>query len=286
MSARWPRCALIGAGLIGASLSGAARRSGMIGHVKAAGRSLSNLETAVIADLVDAICEDPAEAVRDVDLVILAVPGVRSIELLPELARVAPPTALFTDVGSVKAPMVAAAEAAGLGARFVGAHPLAGKAESGSAAADRDLFVDRLCVLTPGPSGDPAAAEDIAALWQSVGSRTLFMDAQEHDRALSMTSHLPQMTAYALSAAVAERNEEASLEHLLASGFRDTTRLAASNTDMWKAIVALNRANVLEGLDAFSVQVNAIREAVAAGDDAALTEIFEKARRFRHELSS
>jgi prephenate dehydrogenase len=286
MSARFERCALIGAGLIGASLAGAARRSGTIGHVVAVGRSLANLEAALVAGLVDEISEEPEAAVDGADLVMLAVPVVRSVELFPMLAEHCSPEALVTDVGSVKAPVVAAAHAAGLGPRFVGAHPLAGKADSGAAAADIDLFANRLCVLTPSAESVSTHVEAIASLWESVGSRTMIMDAGAHDRALSMTSHLPQMVAFALAGTVARRDQDEGLQELIAGGFRDTSRLAASNPEMWQAIVSLNRGNVLDSIDAFSAELGELRRAVADEDDEALVALFENARRFRHELRS
>jgi prephenate dehydrogenase len=284
MSARWPNTTVIGAGLIGASLAGAGREAGVFQRVVGAGRSQANLDTALVHRLVDAVTTDLEEAVAEADLIVLATPGVRAIELFAELRDVAPATAVFTDVGSVKEPVVEAAAAAGLAERFVGAHPLAGKADSGASSADAALFRGRTCVLTPSAASDPAAVEGITEMWTAVGSHCLTMDPGVHDAALATTSHLPQMAAFALALVAA--GDEATLRPLIASGFRDTTRLAASNPEMWSAIARLNRPHVLDALDAFAARLADLRAAVDAGDDEALTALFETARKFRRGLDT
>ncbi|MFT4570463.1 MAG: prephenate dehydrogenase [Hyphomicrobiaceae bacterium] len=284
MSVSWPQCTVIGAGLIGASLAGAGRAAGIFGKVVAAGRSQSNLHTVLVHGLADEVTTDVVESVAGADLIVLATPGVRAIELLSELASVAPASAVFTDVGSVKEPVVVAAARCGLAERFVGAHPLAGKADSGAAAADIELFRDRLCVLTPTAETDPDATDRVAKMWEAVGARTMLMDASAHDQALATTSHLPQMAAFALAATAAEADEQDSIVQLIAAGFRDTTRLAASNSEIWSAIAHLNRAHLLSSLDSYTEVLGRLREAVANSDGDTLVALFEEARRFRKEL--
>lgn len=270
------RAAVIGTGSIGASLAIAARKAGAIGHVVGVGRGRPNLAHALAAGIVDEVSQDPLAAVADADLVVLATPVDVAIDLLSGLVVAAPARAVFTDVGSVKGPIVAAAEACGISTRFVGGHPIAGGTATGAAAADVELFRGRTVVLTPAPDSDPAACARVRALWEAVGATVVEMTAARHDEILALTSHLPQLLAFALCASV-ERDAEIA-PALFGSGFRDTTRLALSDHDMWLAIARLNQNAIVRAMDGFAALWSELRAAIVDGDEGKLRRILQEAR--------
>lgn len=278
------RAVVIGTGSIGASLAVAARRAGAFGHVVGVGRGRANLALARATGLVDEVSQDPLDAVADADLVVLATPVDAAVELLRGLVAAAPSRAVFTDVGSVKQPIVAAAAACGVAERFVGGHPIAGGTAAGAAAADADLFRGRTVVLTPVAGGDPTACAMVRAMWEATGARVIEMTATRHDEILALTSHLPQFVAFALCASVARDGEISSA--LFGSGFRDTTRLALSDHDMWIAIARLNKEAVLRAMDGFASLWDELRGAIAADDQAALRRILQEARACKERTSS
>lgn len=283
MNASFGRCVVVGTGLLGASLAGAGRARGLFGRVVGVGRSLANLETAKERGLVDEVTTSLAEGLDGADLVVLATPVVTAAAQLGEVAALAP-GATITDVGSVKAPIVAEARRHGLAARFLGAHPLAGKAETGAGAADPDLFAGRRVVLTPDVDTPPALVDGQRALWTAVGADVSVMDADVHDRLLASSSHLPQMVAFALSATVDASSDRDAIASVCAGGFRDTTRLAASDPGMWIDIARLNREAIVDAMDEFSVVWDDLRDAIADEDEDAIRSIAEASRRFRRVL--
>jgi prephenate dehydrogenase len=270
------RCVVIGTGMIGASLAAAAKQAGVVGHVVGVGRSSANLETARRRGLVDAVSQDPLTAVVDADLVVLATPADSAVDMLGALAAAAPPGAVFTDVGSVKEPIMDAARSCGLESRFVGGHPIAGGTTSGAEGADAALFRARTVVLTSTDSTDPTAIARVRSLWEAVGARIVESSAGRHDQLLALTSHLPQFVVFALCAAVARAAEAPSA--FFGSGFQDTTRLATSDHEMWLAIARLNRGPLVDRMDAFADVWTSLRKAVADGDDALLLAILREAR--------
>ncbi len=282
MSVVFARVVVVGTGLIGASLSVAARRAGVFRHVVGVGRNRQNLDVALASARVDAISDDPVAAVADADLVVLATPVEAALELLPTIARAAPSHAVLTDVGSVKAAIVAAAEKAGVAARFVGGHPIAGGTATGAAAADAGLFSGKTVVLTPTADTTRAALDAVRDIWVAIGAVILETSAAEHDAWLARTSHLPQLAAFALAATL-ERNGNVP-PNLLGPGFRDTTRLADSDADMWAAIARLNLGEIVAAMDDFSGTWALLREAVATGDDTALRGLMSEARRMRTRI--
>jgi prephenate dehydrogenase len=286
MSVVFGRSVVVGTGLIGASMAVALRRAGVVRHAIGVGRNRRNLEVALAAGRVDAISEDPVSAVADADLVIVATPVDTALDLLPALAAAAPPEAIFTDVGSVKAPIVACAERSGIGARFVGGHPIAGATATGAVAADPALFSGRTVVLTPSAETTRAALDAVRALWVALGSVIVEMSAGAHDANLALTSHLPQLAAFALASTLERRVEAGDVPlSLVGTGFRDTTRLAASDHDMWAAIVRLNRVEVLAAMDAFAGNWTRLKAAIEAGDEATLRALMNEAQRMRERLA-
>ncbi len=284
MSARFQRCVVVGTGLLGGSLAGAGKARGLFAHVVGVGRSVANLETARARGLVDEVTGDLRVALAGADLVVLATPVVTAVSQLHEIAHHAPPEALVTDVGSVKQPIVEEAARCGLASRFLGAHPLAGKAETGAGAADPDLFVGRRTVLTPDRDTPPELVETMKALWTQLDSTVSVMDAATHDAVLATSSHLPQMVAFALAAAADAAPQRSEVVDCVAGGFRDTTRLATSDADMWLDIARLNREAIVEAMDEFSVVWDDLRDAIADGDERAIREIVAASHRFRKEI--
>lgn len=284
MRTRFERCVIVGTGLIGASLAGAGKARGVFAHTVGVGRSLANLETAQARGFIDEARTDLFPALADADLVVIATPVVTALSQLHELAHHAPSTAIFTDVGSVKQAIVTEAKLRGLTSRFLGAHPLAGKAETGAGAADVDLFRGRSVVLTPDTETPEELVEEMSALWTTLDSEVVVMEASDHDAVLATSSHLPQMVAYALSAAADGASLRERVAHLSAGGFRDTSRLAASDADMWVDIARLNREALVDAMDEFSMVWDDLRDAVADRDEKAIREIVKAAKRFRSEI--
>ncbi len=272
--ARVERVAIVGVGLIGGSLALAARAAGLVGEVVGLGRSEANLAVARQRGIIDRSVRDPAD-LGPVDLVVLAVP-VRSTAaaaraLLPYLRS----GTLLTDVGSVKATVVAEMEVL-LPPRmpFVGAHPIAGSEQAGAAAARADLFQGARCILTPTPRTDAAALRTVRALWEGVGARVDDMDAVAHDAALAWVSHLPHAIAYALVGALARSGAERAA--LGGASWRDATRVASSLPELWRDIFLANADAVLAATDAFAAELARLRAAVAAGDAPALEALLTR----------
>ncbi len=277
-----PRTVVVGTGLIGASMAAAARRAGAFGHTIGVGRSGANLATALERGLVDAVSHDLAAAVADAELVVLATPVRTAVAQLAEVAAAAPPEAVITDVGSVKAPIVRRAAELGLGARFVAAHPMAGSERSGASAADPDLFRDAVVVIVPSsPRGQDAPRACVEEIWRRVGARILAMDAATHDAAVAGASHLPQMLAFALGATTAARADAADVARVAGRGFADMTRLAASDPDMWADIVAANAGPVAEAVDAVAALLVAVAADIRAGREGDVRALMETARRWK-----
>jgi prephenate dehydrogenase len=236
---------------------------------------------------VDEVSDDPAAAVAEADLVVLAVPvgAMRSVaETI--VTRLRPGTVVM-DVGSVKAVLVEQLEPLfrRAGCRFVGSHPIAGKEGGGPAEADPHLFHDRRCILTPTVRTDPGALSRLRALWQGIGMQVEDLDPVTHDRILARVSHVPHLVAYALAAAVGEAQVPGGpVADYAGSGFRDTTRIAASSAELWRDIALANRAEVLAGLEEFRGHLKTLGEIIERGDGAALERALDVARRHRRNL--
>ncbi len=267
------KAVVVGTGLIGASLASAAKQAGVFARVSGVGRSEANLQAALSAGHVDVVTTRLDEALDGADLVVLAVPVDTAVALLPEVVEATGESCLLTDVGSVKTPICEAAVAAGAAARFVGAHPMAGGTDSGAVHADPDLFRGRVAVVTPTPETDAAGIEVVERLWQALGSRVVTMGSREHDATVAVTSHLPQLLATCLAETATRCDDRGHLEELIAGGFRDTSRLAASDVAMWASIVDLNSEAIVEAMDAFTAGWERLRAAIEAGDAAAVESI-------------
>jgi prephenate dehydrogenase len=280
------RMVVAGVGLIGGSLGLAARRRALVGEVVGYGRSVANLDVALERGAIDRWSRDAAEAARGADLVVLAVP-VRSIgTVAADLVPHAAPDAIVIDAGSVKASVVAALEPiVRPPAAFVACHPIAGTEHSGAANALVDLYEGQLCIVTPTERTSARALERVRALWEGVGMRVESMDAAAHDRLLALVSHLPHAVAYSLIGSIeSERVSDRDPIAYSGGGLRDTTRIAASQAEMWRDIFLDNREELLRALDGFAATLDRLRALIAAGDGAGIEAELERARKGRARL--
>lgn len=277
---------VLGVGLIGGSLALAAKEAGAVQTVVGVGRSATTRAVAQARGLVDRVAEDPASGVRGADLVVLAVPVREIVRLLPEVARLAGPECVVTDVGSVKAPILSAGDAAFPDGRFVASHPIAGKEHAGPAAARADLFRGANWVLTPSRQTRPDAVEKVAALWGAMGARILRMDAAWHDEVFATVSHLPHLVAYALMDAVLATERGSERIRFSAGGLRDFTRVAGSDPVMWRDIFLMNREPVLQALAGYRDALERLATAIRDGDGEAIESQLLQARAAREELAN
>jgi cyclohexadieny/prephenate dehydrogenase len=278
------RVALIGIGLIGSSISHALRRGGLAGEIVGHARSAETRATALRLGLVTAAYRSATEAVVGADLVILCAPvgvyGALAAEIGPHLAR----GAIVTDVGSVKAAVVR-----DVGphipetVHFVPGHPIAGTEYSGPESGFATLFDNRWCVLTPPPDTDHAAVQRLRALWEAMGSNVELMSPEHHDLVLAITSHVPHLIAFNIvnTAAHLERVTDSEVIKFSAGGFRDFTRIAASDPTMWRDVFLNNREAVLEMLGRFTEDLVHLQRAIRFGEGETLYRLFGEAREIR-----
>jgi cyclohexadieny/prephenate dehydrogenase len=281
------RLALIGVGLIGSSIARAARAQGTVREIVATARSAATRRRIAELGLADQVVESNAAAVAGADLVIVCVPvgacGEVAAEIGPHLAA----GATVSDVGSVKGEVLRAmAPHLPAGVHFVPAHPVAGTENSGPDAGFAALFVGRWCILTPPDGVDAAAVEKLAAFWRALGANVETMPAAHHDLVLAITSHLPHLIAYTIVGTADEFAEVTRSEVLKfsAGGFRDFTRIAASDPTMWRDVFLANKDAVLEMLDTFNEDLSRITRAVRRGDGEALFEHFTRTRAIRRSI--
>lgn len=275
------RAAIIGIGLIGGSFALAARAAGVVGEVIGVARRERTLLEALRLGAVDHTGFDPAEAVRDADLVLIATPVAAIPDLLARIAPTLPAGCVVTDVGSTKRVVMAAASVLPEHVDFIGGHPMAGSERAGVTAARVRLFHGKTWLLTPGAARPEAVARLRAAL-EAIGARVVTVDAAEHDRIVARTSHLPHVIAAALCTALEECCEESDF---IGAGLLDTTRIAAGSSEVWREILLTNRDEVLAALDELDTQVGRFRAALAAGDEVALTELLDHARIIREGMA-
>ena len=280
---------IVGIGLIGSSIAHAMRDNGLCPQIVGCDLAEDVRRDAVALGIVTAADQSLARAVKGADLIVLAVPVGAMASVLTALNACAEPGAIVMDVGSVKGAV--AASAAGLrdDFHFVPAHPVAGTEKSGPAAGFATLFRDRWSIITPleNPSADYLAAVDkVEALWQAMGALTVKMDPQHHDIALAVTSHLPHLISFTLVGAAddVENVSEGEVVKYSAGGFRDFTRIAASDPIMWRDVFLHNKDAVLEVLGRFSEELAMMQRAIRWGDGEALEKAFTRARGLRRAI--
>jgi cyclohexadieny/prephenate dehydrogenase len=283
----FPRVAFIGIGLIGSSLARLMIRDKLAGKITACARSQKTLDAVKRLKLADSVTDDPAVAVKGADLVVLAAPLSANAEIGKRIAAALKPGAIVTDVGSVKQAVIKDLRPVlPKGVHLVPGHPVAGTEFSGPEAGFADLFKDRWCILTPIPGGDAAAVEKVKALWEAAGMKVVAMDAAHHDKVLAITSHLPHLIAYTI-VGTASGLEEALKSEVIkfsAGGFRDFTRIAASDPVMWRDVFLNNREAVLEMLQRFSEDLTALQRAIRHGEGKKLEEVFTRTRAIRKSI--
>jgi len=281
------KVAIIGVGLIGGSLAMALRSKGLCGQITGIGRTVANLATAKKLGVVDSFTLVIEDGVKDADLVIVAVPVLKTPEIIKRAAACLKPGAIVMDVGSVKAAIIEAVEPAlPKGVHFVGAHPIAGGEQSGVEAASVYLFQGHKCVITPTESTDKAALAAVKKLWQEAGAQVVMMDAEIHDWILASTSHLPHIIIYNLVNTVGDTaNRRADLMTYSAGGFKDSTRIASSSPEMWSEICGMNKGNIIDAIEGFQKRLETIKKLLQLGDLSSLTREFAKAKGFRDSLA-
>ena len=278
------RLALLGLGLLGGSVAKAARAEGLAHEIVAVGRRRESLEPALRDGAVDHVTTDIAEGVGGSDFCVLATPVATLALLLGEVWRAAPDDALLTDVGSTKAAIVGRADALARGRplAFVGAHPMAGSNLSGYQVSRPDLFKGALVIVTPTAASMPGAVRRVEEFWRALGARVTTLDPATHDRAVAAISHLPHLVADALVDAVVRMDPR--FLDVAAAGFRDTTRIAASNAKVWREIFQENREALSEALAAFRLALDALDTLIAAGDVPAIEQELDRIRLVRERL--
>lgn len=287
MSVIYQRVALIGLGLIAGSMAHAMRRGGLAGEIVGTARSAETRRVAAEINLCDRIVDTVAEAVAGADLVILAVPvGAMSAvaaEVAPHLAE----GATITDVGSVKREIIdAVAPHLPANVHFVPGHPLAGTEHSGPRSGFAELFDNRYTLLTPTEGTDPAATARLRALWEGCGALVEEMDAEHHDLVLAVTSHTPHLIAYTMVGVADDlrRVTDSEVIKYSAAGFRDFTRIAASDPTMWRDVFLSNKEATLEILGRFTEELFALQRAIRTGDGAHLHDYFTRTRAIRRGI--
>ena len=278
------RLALIGVGLIGSSIARAARTQGAARTIVATARTSQTRERVAELGFADEVAETNAAAAEGADLVIVSIPVGQSGTVAKEIGGHLKAGAIVSDVGSVKgsvlremAPHIPA------GVHFVPAHPVAGTEYSGPDAGFAELFVNRWCILTPPENADPEAVERLAAFWRALGANVETMSAAHHDLVLAVTSHLPHLIAYTIVGTADELSQVTRSEVLQfsAGGFRDFTRIAASDPTMWRDVFLANKEAVLEMLGRFNEDIAGLTRAIRRGEGDVLFEHFTRTRAIR-----
>ncbi|MGR6429583.1 prephenate/arogenate dehydrogenase family protein [Rhizobium sp. PAMB 3174] len=278
------RIALIGIGLIGSSIARDIKKYGLAKEVVISSRSTDTLKRAEELELGDRYVASAAEAVKDADLVVVSVPVGASAAVAAEIAGSLKPGAIVTDVGSTKASVIAQMQPhMPDNVHFIPGHPIAGTERSGPDAGFSGLFSGRWCILTPLEGTDPAALQALRDFWMALGSKIDEMDPLHHDKVLAIVSHLPQIIAYNIvgTADDLETVTESEVIKYSASGFRDFTRLAASDPTMWRDVCLHNKDAILEMLARFSEDLAYLQRAIRWGEGDKLFELFTRTRAIR-----
>ena len=286
MSVLYDRVALIGLGLIASSMALAMKRSNLAGSIVGSARSAETRAIARELDLCEVV-DTAAEAVRDADLVVLCVPVGAMSAVMEEIGPLLKPGTVLSDVGSVKRAVIdAVAPHLPAGVHFIAAHPIAGTEHSGPRAGFAELFDNRYTILVPVPDSDRAEVDRLAAFWQGMGANTDEMDADHHDLVLAVTSHTPHLIAYTMVGVADDlsRVTDSEVIKYSAAGFRDFTRIAASDPVMWRDVFLTNKDATLEILGRFTEELFALQRAIRTGDGPHLHDYFTRTRAIRRGI--
>lgn len=276
----WQKITLVGVGLLGGSLGLAVRQRGLASRVAGYVRRQASVAECLEVGAVDEAGTDLARAVEGADLIVIGTPIAQMTELAGEFRAALKKGAVVTDVGSVKGPVVAALEPllTGVGAHFVGSHPMAGAEKMGVRSARADLFDGAICVVTPTSGTDLVMVDRVEALWRGVGGTPLRLSPELHDDLVSRSSHLPHVVAAELANYVLSPAHPKEQAKLCATGFRDTTRIASGSPEMWRDICLANRKNLARVLGVFIEDLQELQLALEKQDTKAITEFFEQAK--------
>ncbi len=287
MSFHLRQLTIVGVGLIGGSLARALRRAGVVDEIVGTSRNADHLQHAVDLGVIDRYDTDLAAAVQGADCVVVAVPlgamGQVFRTIIPNLSD----DAVVTDVGSSKASVVTAVEAAcgELPNWFVPGHPIAGAERSGVSASFAELYENRRVILTPMASTASQATSRIEQMWQETGAEVVTMDIEHHDEVLAATSHLPHILAFGLVDTLAQMDEKQEIFRYAAGGFRDFTRIASSDPVMWRDISLSNRDAILKMLDRYFADLNQLRDMIESEDGTGMEALFARAKQARDEFA-
>ena len=275
------RIGVVGLGLIGGSFASGLKKRGLVEQIVGYDKDAASLASALEAGVIDCAASSVADSAKSVDIMIIAVPVLSVQSILEQI----PLNKIITDVGSVKAPIIEASRMVygKVPEKLVPGHPIAGSEKQGVTSANPDLFENHMVILTPLKSTDENATEIIRKLWQSLGSQVIEMSAARHDNILAQTSHLPHLLAYALVEALSSRGDTMEVLKFAAGGFRDFSRIAASDPIMWRDIFKANRTEVIKALDRFLEEISSLRQLVSNGDSDAMEKVFKRARKARNE---
>ena len=287
MSVVYQKVALIGLGLIASSMYWAIKRGGIAGEVSGYARSQATRQKAREIGLCDHICDTAQEAVKDADLVVLCVPVGAMGDLAKEIAPALKSGATISDVGSVKKDVIqTVGPHVPEGVHFVPAHPIAGTEHSGPEAGFATLFDNRWCLIVPTPESDRSAVDRLCALWKGIGANIDIMDADHHDLVLAVTSHAPHLIAYTMVGVADDlsRVTDSEVINYSAAGFRDFTRIAASDPTMWRDVFLTNKDATLEILGRFTEELFMLQRAIRQGDGQHLHDYFTRTRNIRRGI--
>ena len=279
--------ALIGIGLIGSSLARVLRRDSPDTKIVACARRPETLAAVRRLELADDATDDPAEAAAGADIIVIATPLSAYAAIGERIKPALKDGAILTDVGSVKQMAIRDLQPhVPRGVHFVPGHPVAGTEHSGPEAGFAELFCDRWCILTPLPETAPEAVNAVGRMWERCGMRVVSMSADHHDKVLAMTSHLPHLIAYTIVGTATDLEESLKSEviEFSASGFRDFTRIAASDPVMWRDVFLNNREAVLEIVQRFTEDLTALQRAIRWGEGDKLQELFTRTRAIRRAI--
>jgi prephenate dehydrogenase len=280
------RLAIIGVGLIGGSLSLALKQAGAVGHVIGCGRNVQNLQRGVELGVIDSFQPSVAEAIKDADMIVVAVPLGAMAMVFEQVRDSLGKDAVVTDAGSAKGSVIKAARMA-LGDKFpqfVPGHPIAGNEKSGVEAGFASLYQNRRVILTPVDETNKDATQRVDAMWQQCGASIEYLGVEHHDKVLAATSHLPHMLAYAMVNYLSGLNDHDEIFRYAAGGFRDFTRIASSDPVMWRDVCLSNGEVLLQFIEGYKEELDMISTAIKADDADALLELFGKAKSERDSL--